>query len=131
MKSSTQPILDHLSIGASAICAIHCAAMPIILAMFPTLSFLPSDDHEFHIALIWLIFPLSLIAGFLGCSKHKDKFVLAGIGSGLTFLIVTAFFGHDIIGEAGEKLVTVAATILLASAHYRNYLICKSNTCNH
>lgn len=126
-----QKFLDSLSISASAICAIHCAAMPIILAMFPALSFLPSEDHEFHMALVWLIAPMSLLAAFLGCKKHKDIKVLSGIILGLFTLVVTAVWGHDFVGELGEKSLTVLATLILAIAHWRNYSLCRKRACEH
>ncbi|MEP1445747.1 MAG: MerC domain-containing protein [Paraglaciecola sp.] len=131
MKLVTQTWLDRLSISASTVCAIHCAAMPTILALFPTLSFLPSDDHAFHEALVWLIVPMSLLAVFMGCKKHKDKAVLIGILSGLTLLVSTAFFAHDLVGEVGEKVATVVATFILAIAHWRNYSLCRKRSCHH
>lgn len=130
MKIINQIWLDKLSIGASTACAIHCAAMPAILALFPTLSFLPSDDHAFHEALVWLIVPMSLLAAFLGCSKHKDKMVLFGIISGLALLVGTALFAHDLVGEIGEKVGTVAATVILAISHWRNYSLCRKRSCH-
>lgn len=130
MKSSTQLLLDKFSIGASAVCAIHCAAMPILLALFPTLSFLPAEEHTFHLALVFLIVPMSVVAGFLGCRQHRDKVVLSGIAFGLLLLVLTAVFGHDVVGETGEKVATVVATFILAFAHWRNFSLCKKRKCN-
>ncbi|MDP7593427.1 MAG: MerC domain-containing protein [Litorilituus sp.] len=131
MKVITQPLLDKLSISASVICAMHCAAMPILLVLFPTLSFLPSDDHEFHQALIWLIVPLSLIAGFMGCHKHKKTHILICIITSLILLVITAIFAHEIVGEAGEKILTVFATAMLTIAHWKNYRQCRKKNCAH
>lgn len=128
MKQST---LDKFSIGVSTLCAIHCALLPIILATVPALSHLSADNHEFHLALILVIVPMSLIAGFLGCSKHKDKLVLTGIASGLMLLVLTALFGHDLVGEEGEKIATVIASILLSLSHWRNFKLCREKTCQH
>lgn len=124
-------LLDRLSIGASAVCGIHCAVLPLFLALFPALSFLPNNDHAFHEALVWIIVPLSSLAAFLGCRKHKDKRVLMGIASGLVILVGTAFFAHDYVGEGGEKALTVLATVILALAHWRNYSLCRQHSCNH
>lgn len=129
MKSSTQLLLDKFSIGTSAVCAIHCAAMPIVLALFPTLSFLPAEEHTFHLALVFLIVPMSLVAGFLGCRQHKDRIVLSSIVIGLLLLVLTAVFGHDVVGETGEKVATVIATFILAFAHWRNFSLCKKREC--
>ncbi|CAH9049997.1 hypothetical protein PSECIP111951_00548 [Pseudoalteromonas holothuriae] len=131
MKILTQPLLDHLSIGVSAVCAIHCAAFPIMLVLFPALASLSVSEHAFHQALVWLIVPMSLIAAFWGCRRHKDKFVLMGISCGLLLLISTAWFAHDLGSELAEKLITMLATIILATAHWRNFLLCRKSTCVH
>ena len=131
MNVRLQSLFDRLSIGVSTACAIQCAAMPIILATFPAASMLPFDEHDFHLALMFLIVPMSLIAAALGCKKHKDKKVVAGIGAGLFLLVFTAVFGHDIVGELGEKILTIAASLILAAAHWRNYSLCRKKTCDH
>lgn len=122
-------MLDRISIGASLVCAIHCAVLPIFLALFPVLSFLPNDNHAFHEALILLIVPMSSLAAVFGCRKHKDKAVLYGIVSGLVLLVGTAYFAHDFVGESGEKILTVLATFILAYSHWRNYSLCRQQTC--
>lgn len=126
-----QSILDKVSIGASTICAIHCALLPIVLATIPALSHISAENHAFHIALVFIIVPMSLVAAFLGCSKHKDKLVLSGIGLGLSLLVLTALFGHDIAGETGEKIGTVIASIMLSLSHWRNYKLCREKACDH
>ena len=126
-----QITLDKLSIGASTLCAIHCAVLPIMIALFPTLSVLPFDDHVFHEALVLMIVPMSLLAGVFGCSKHKDKLVLFGLISGLLLLILTTFLGHDLLGETGEKAFTLLATGILAAAHWRNFSLCRAQQCEH
>ncbi|WP_017445854.1 MerC domain-containing protein [Gayadomonas joobiniege] len=130
MRISNFQFLDKVSIGASTICAIHCAVLPILLAVFPSLSFLPSNDHLFHQALVFMIVPMSLLAGFSGCRKHKDKWVAGGIIAGLMILVVAAIFGHDLFGESGEKTATVLASVFLACAHWRNFLLCRKTDCN-
>ncbi|GLX86833.1 hypothetical protein tloyanaT_30860 [Thalassotalea loyana] len=131
MSIDKQTFLDKLSIGASVLCALHCAFLPIALAVFPVLSFLPSSDHTFHMALVVLIVPLSLAAAFIGCKKHRDMTVMIGIITGIITLVMAAVFGHDLLGEAGEKIITVVATAILAYSHWRNYSLCRRKSCNH
>ncbi|MEM7692222.1 MAG: MerC domain-containing protein [Pseudomonadota bacterium] len=131
MKVGTQRLLDRFSIGASVVCAVHCVAMPVVLAFFPAIASLTGDEHTFHLLLVWLVLPSSLLAGTLGCAKHKDVFVLLGIFVGLVLLVGTAYLGHDLLGELGEKVATVAATSLLAVAHWRNYMLCRRRDCEH
>lgn len=123
--------LDSFSIGTSALCAVHCLFTPILLVLFPALNVLPFDSHDFHVALVWLITPMSLVAAFLGCKKHKNKSVMALIIGGLATLIVAALFGHDLAGETGEKVLTVVATLIIAVGHIRNYHLCRTDRCSH
>ena len=130
LPNSLQPLLDRFAIGAAVLCAIHCAVLPIVLALFPSLVSLPMDDHEFHATLVFVVFPLSVIASFMGCARHKDLRVILGVGLGLTLLVVAAVFGHDLLGETGEKAMTVAASIVLVAAHYRNFTLCRRKSCD-
>lgn len=130
MNKSVQMLLDRLAITTSALCALHCVAGPILLVLFPSLIALPVGDHFYHILMIWLIIPTSSIAVFLGCTRHKDPKVLIFAFCGILALGVTAIYGHDLLGEIGEKLATVAATLLLAYAHWRNFSLCRRDSCN-
>jgi len=130
MDTKAQLLLDRISISISTLCAIHCIGVPLLLVLSPNLVLGMLDDHSFHIFLAWLIIPSSLLAAFLGCAKHKDKRVMSGILLGLTSLIFTALWGHDILGDIGEVVVTIASTIVLATSHLRNYKLCKNSVCN-
>jgi hypothetical protein len=129
MKIKTQLLFDKISIGVSTLCAVQCALMPILLVVYPNFFWASVDEHLFHLLLIWLVLPTSALAGFLGCSKHKDVTVLLGIVLGLSTLVFTAIFGHHYFGEFGEKLATIAAALVLAMAHWRNYKLCRKNDC--
>jgi len=115
----------------SVICAIHCAVLPVLLALFPTLLALPVDDHHFHQLMVWLVLPSSIVAVSLGCKQHQDSFVLIGAALGLLILVLTAFFGHDVLGEVGEKVATLVGAIILAAVHWRNYSLCRQDCCEH
>lgn len=131
MTINPQQFLDRLAIGVSGLCAIHCLFTPILLTLLPVTQLAELDEHLFHILLIWLILPSSLIAATLGCSKHKDKLVLVGIATGIFTLIVSAFWGHDLLGEFGEKAATVLATSILALSHWRNFKLCRADECKN
>lgn len=131
MKIFEQPILDKLSIATSVICAIHCAIVPIIIALFPTISIFSNNEHAFHQAIVWFIVPLSVVAGGLGCYKHKSKRVLFAIFTGLSLLVFAALFVHDMWGENIEKTLTLLATFILAFAHWHNFKRCRDDSCEH
>ena len=131
MKKTIQFFLDRLSISFSAICVVHCVFLPLILAIFPPIAIISVDEQVFHEVLIWFVFPSSMIAAYLGCSRHKDRMVLLGIGLGLVILILTAIFGHEILGETGERVTMFVAATILACSHWRNFLLCYKESCNH
>ncbi|WP_282166439.1 MerC domain-containing protein [Shewanella japonica] len=131
MNKPAQILLDRLAISVSALCALHCIAGPLLLILFPTMLSLPVSDHFYHILMVWVIIPTSSIAVFLGCTRHKDPTVLVLAFSGMIALGVTAIYGHDLFGETGEKLMTLASTIILVCAHWRNYSLCRSDACEH
>ncbi|GLP96664.1 MerC domain-containing protein [Paraferrimonas sedimenticola] len=130
-KSTAQTLLDKFSIGASGLCALHCLLTPVLLATVPSFAAIMGDEHVFHMLLLWLILPCSAIAAFLGCTRHKDAKVMLGILAGIGLLAGTALFGHDLVGELGEKLFTMAGASVLAFAHWRNYKLCQAQSCDH
>lgn len=123
----TSQTADKAAIGLSLICAIHCAAFPILVALLPAASMLGFDDEWFHRVLLFFVLPLSSYALYSGMSRHGNRAVL-GIGiAGLLVLIFAAVAGHDLFGEIGERVVTVIGSALIAISHWRNFQLCQIN----
>ncbi|QBF83599.1 MerC domain-containing protein [Shewanella maritima] len=129
MTNTAQLALDRLAIGVSALCAVHCVATPILLVLLPSLSALPIADHHFHEMLVWVVLPTSAVAVTLGCKRHKDTKVWLLALTGLAVLMVSAFFGHDFLGEVGEKIATLIGALIVALAHWRNFKLCRKKQC--
>jgi len=126
-----QPVFDRIAIGISTVCALHCAVLPIVVSLFPALISSFVDDHYFHLMLLWVIVPSSVIALFMGCKKHSDAYVFLLGASGLLMLVGIGIFGHDLVGEAGEKIGTVFASFVIVFAHLRNHSLCRKDHCEH
>ena len=124
-------LLDKFAISSSTICAIHCVALPFIIGVFPAIGASIFADEAFHIMMLWLVIPLSLFGLTLGCRKHKNVKILSTGFVGIAVLALTAFFGHDLAGENGERLATLFGASLIAIAHIRNYMSCQSGNCSH
>ena len=123
-------LLDKLAVSTSTFCAIHCLCLPILLGFFPALGTTLFGEELFHVLLLWLVIPLSLVALSLGCRRHRDVMV-AVIGlAGLTALILAATFGHSTLGERGEQILTLIGAAMIALGHLRNYKLCRSRACN-
>ena len=144
--------LDSLAVSMSVVCAIHCLITPILIVSLPILATTFWANKDFHLWMILLVLPTSAIAVFLGCQKHKDKWVFALCTFGLTTLLITAIYEaaftqglvsgdhahcvHCAQAASGNLFTTVTVTnilggLMLASAHIRNYLLCRKVDCSH
>lgn len=126
-----QTTIDKTAISFSVICAIHCLLVPIAITLLPVLAATPLEGEVFHKLLLIGVLPASIVGLTLGCKKHKkwNNVVLGGIG--LSALVFAAFFGHDLTGELGEKVITVIGAILISWSHLRNHKLCSLNKCQH
>ena len=129
MKNALNINLDKVAIGFSAICALHCILLPVALIFLPALSttFLGSED--FHKALPYFVVPSSTIALFLGCKMHGKNHVYVYGAVGIGALLIASFFGHDLFGESGEKLLTLLGAGIISLGHIKNQKLC-AECCN-
>ena len=121
---------DKAAISLSLLCTLHCLATPILLILLPSFAVLPIEGELFHLLMIIAVIPISLYALTLGCKKHK-QFSIAAIGLlGLLSLVAAVALGESLIGELGEKLLTVIGSVLICISHYKNYQQCQKKACS-
>ena len=124
-----QGIADKSAIVLSSLCALHCLLLPAAIVLYPsTLGFLPGDESV-HFALLFLVIPISAYALVKGGKVHKSRKVFITGISGLLVLVAAVVLGHDILGEIGEKILTVLGSIIVIIAHVQNHLICRATDC--
>lgn len=123
-RYTPRAIADHVSIGLSAVCAVHCLALPVVVGIFPVFSALSHEHGQFHQVMLALVIPLSLLAFGAGWLRHRDYGVLALGLTGLVLIIGAATIAHDLVGHEGERWLTLAGAGLLALGHFRNYRRC-------
>jgi hypothetical protein len=87
----SQSWLDRTAIFLAVLCGIHCLATPILLVVLPLLANTMWVSEHFHLGMLLLVFPTSLLAAFAGCRRHRDRFVMSFIGTGLAVLSVVTF----------------------------------------
>jgi hypothetical protein len=132
-RTSTQR-LDALGIGASTLCLVHCLAFPLVLACVPL--FGPSAattsdgcvgsplDFWFHVVLLTAVIPVGVAAWISGYLRHKDGgVVLLGL-VGVALLVAALVFGHHWMDGQGERVLTIAGSIAMVSAHLLNRRQC-------
>ena len=124
-------MLDVCAIASTTACAIHCIAVPAALVLSPTLAALAGSESQFHAIMIWLAVPSSAVAATMGCRRHKDWRVLAGALAGIGTMTLALVLGHDVLGELGERMLTLAGAAMTTVAHWRNYRLCRIERCRH
>jgi len=61
MKTA-QAITDKLAIGLSLACSFHCLALPVLLALLPSMTALRLDNEAFHFWMAAAVIPSSIFA---------------------------------------------------------------------
>ncbi|MDX1926154.1 MAG: MerC domain-containing protein [Pirellulaceae bacterium] len=99
--------LDWFGVLCSFGCAVHCAAMPVLVATLPSLTSLRwLADPLFHQAVAVLCAVLVSRAIVPGYSKHRDSRVITLAGLGLSLLFVAAFILPDACCSKASSLPT-------------------------
>lgn len=125
MKNFFGNNLDFIGFFASTLCAIHCAAVPLIL-MFGSLgSYAWLANHEIELGFIAVSLVLAYWSLWTSYKKHhKNKKALKIVLIGFAFLIISRLVPHLI----GDILVVFGGTIV-AYAHYLNWRLLQA--CKH
>lgn len=121
------PSFDKLAIGLSALCAIHCLVLPLVLVALPSLAVLPLGGESFHKGMVVAVLPISAFSLTLGCKQHKSKSALLLGVVGVALLVLAVLLGESYLGEVGEKGLTLLGALLVAVAHVKNQRLCKQS----
>ena len=113
-------LADRVGATASFLCALHCAALPFLLAVLPTLGLGFLADHAFERVFIACASALALTVLIRGYRVHHSARALLLLAPGLALLWLGGFLidGHDAIG-LHALLVSIGGGCL-ALAHLTN-----------
>lgn len=117
--------IDKISIGLSALCAVHCLVLPVVAGVLPSLAATTASHGHFHVLMLVLVIPLSGIALGAGWLRHRAGIVLALGLCGMGLMVFATTMGHDLLGHDGERWATLAGSFTLAAGHYRNFRRCR------
>ena len=112
---------DQIAIALSAICIVHCLAVPVLVALLPVAAVSFGDDQHFHGLMLWLVVPTSVLGFALGFRLHRRSGIVLAGAIGVIVLAITAVYGHDAWSETLEVLASVAGSLVLGSAHWLNF----------
>lgn len=115
--------LDRLGMWLSALCAVHCVVMPIVLIFFPVMSWIHWSRLTDAILL-----GVAAVFGLSGCllslRQHRDPRPLILVVSGLTLNAAGRFAGVQ-LGQFLSQTLIVAGPLLMAYGMWRDRRLCK------
>ena len=115
--------LDGAAVGLSALCLVHCLALPLMVAGLPFLAEF-GDDH-LHEQMLVVVLPLSIVALALGYRHHRSgRIVSAGI-VGMALLAIGATVAHSHWGLTADRAFTIVGALTLAVAHFYNSVLAR------
>ncbi len=153
-QCNTHGWVDKLAISMAAICAVHCLLTPVLIVMLPIVAASFFVHQDFHLWMLYLVIPTTTFAIYMGCRKHKDKWVATFSAIGVSVLICAlvversnaatsapvegAHCEHCVRDLSEQPLpihtaawVNVLGGLFLASGHVRNYRLCRRAKCTH
>ncbi len=80
---------DRIGVIASILCAIHCAATPIVLLVLPAFGKVWTHPAS-HWIMASLVIPLAAFMVVMGFRKHRRKWIIASGGLGILFVLLGA-----------------------------------------
>ena len=80
---------DRIGVVASVLCAIHCAATPIVLIVLPAFGKVWTHPAS-HWVMAALVIPLAAFMVAMGFRKHRRKWVIASGTLGIVFVLLGA-----------------------------------------
>jgi len=124
--SKLPSFFDARAVIISALCAMHCLALPVLLITFPLLGASVLNDELFHQLLLWVIVPTSIIAVGFARIRHPDVLVLVLMVLGLLVLAGGALWAHDSAPHWVDVAMSLVGGALLAIGHVRNFKVCRA-----
>lgn len=118
---------DIIALSSSLICAVHCAAVPIVLSFssLAGLHFLHNPFIEWSFIGVAIVFVfISLWPSYKKTHRKPGPLIIAAVGFGLIAL------GRLHLSELWETGNTVTGALLVAAAHFMNWKSLKSS-CQH
>lgn len=120
---------DRTGASAAFFCAIHCAALPLVLALLPALGLTFLADHGFEHGFIAFATVLAMVTLFAGyCRHHMFRafwFLMPGLGllwTGLALDGNTGLTVHALLVTTGGALVMIAHLINLRLSHVQAHI---------
>lgn len=106
IENSSGEGADRVGVIASVLCAIHCAATPVILLFAPAFGELWAHPASHWIVALFVV-PLAFVMVLRGFRIHRQRWIVATGLAGMVLIIVGAILPY--LSETNEAAVGEAA----------------------
>ena len=114
--------LDKVGIGASLLCAIHCALLPILFTTLPLMGVELLENENLELGFISFSLIVGCFALYNGYRKHHHSVLPACVFvAGIAFLLFASFWLEDSM----ETIVKITGAVFVITAHILNWYSCK------
>ena len=113
---------DRLGAAASFLCAIHCIALPFVLAALPLMGLGFLAGHTFERIFVSFAAALALFSLINGYRRHRRPQSLALAGAGLLLLVFGVTLAESFSLALHSTLVAIGG-LLVAAGHFVNLRI--------
>lgn len=110
-------VFDGVAMLASALCLVHCLALPALILALPALAAYLALPEAFHEIALAVALPSSLVALVAGYRRHRQSRAALIVVPGLLLLVLGAFAAPS---ETTETVLTVIGALLVAGGHVHN-----------
>jgi hypothetical protein len=119
-KPSAWPrIADRFGASASFLCAVHCAVLPLIIAVLPAIGLGILADHRFERGFIVFASVLALTTFWIGFRRHRRFRAFWFLAPGIALLLAGIAVDFEQSATLHAILVSIGGT-LVATAHLTN-----------
>ena len=122
--------VDGVAISLSFLCALHCLFVPSFIILAPSFLSISFNNEFIHYLILVLAIPVSVFALSIGFKSHKSLSMVFSGFLGISILLFAVLFGNNLLGETGEKALTLLGSTIVAFAHFRNLKVCKELDCD-
>ena len=129
MSIKSQLNTDKAAVSLSLICVAHCFFAPSFIILTSAFASFTVDNEFIHKFILFVAVPVSVYALYAGYKNHRETSFIPIGAIGLISLILAVSLGEMLLGEIGEKSMTLIGSILVAYAHLKNHQLCKELDC--
>lgn len=119
-RSGVAHFADRLGAAASFLCAVHCAALPFVLALLPALGLGFLADHGFERGFIMCASLLALATLVYGYRRHRTRRAILLLLPALALLWIGGFVFDAHLGLGWHSLLVALGGSGVALAHLTN-----------